>query len=774
MRHQERIYIQNKHTGPRNVAVPNVSLSSDLCVFNSPSFDISGATKIGSISGNVTDEATKIVDSNCSCPVDFILDIDGVTCVKEITTSAIYNGQIGNIIESGDTNSSYSIEAYFFPEIDLNSDYLPLHYIDNADNYGKLQDQNLQVISPLNKISTPFWAYQSGDTNYETGRLNNVGVKAYENEWVGFTACVTIDEPGIYYVGIGADNFCQFKIGGTMIFDTGSDNDLNNNFTIWSVFPVYLKSGATIIEMRGKNKGATETSFGAEIYHPSSLSALTGATNETEAGVIFSTKDKIGSYFDSGETIGYKCVYPYILSNCTSSEFTCVRYERQPCEPTIELIPSEIPKGVFISDPSDSITVSFNFTGNTESFTGTPASFNYQIYKFDTDRKIFITPAVFESESISYTGFQETNVLNDSVPLSELNIDGEYLVKGYYEFDVCTDFLRRLGRKINTSDFKVTGEYQLYDSNTDFYFIAIERALSPKFISNTNLIQATSGETNGSHSLTQQIIPIESDLPISVIPIEFDYQGDFLLILNGVILSYNLDYTHDDSIISLSGEVTSNDVVSVIFNNYGNVGITSDSIHINSIIQSGATGTHGSNNYFYNTTTGMYEVYCSLMPLAGHAIIVTVNAVTLTTGVDFFQSITDSKRIILNGILMIGDVINIVYFPAAEIINGVNDSDNTIAWSIDHSPYNTSGNFTLELSKTNSFDTLLYSKVVPYEVGVSIYNATLKVSGNAGDTIFYRVKNKKDYKTLSNNVISTVSYSEVVPIKITSNSVNSY
>ena len=46
MRYQERIYSQTPHSGLRNKKDWNVNMSSDICVFQTPLFNISGATKI--------------------------------------------------------------------------------------------------------------------------------------------------------------------------------------------------------------------------------------------------------------------------------------------------------------------------------------------------------------------------------------------------------------------------------------------------------------------------------------------------------------------------------------------------------------------------------------------------------------------------------------------------------------------------------------------------------------------------------------------------------
>ena len=46
MRFQERIYIQNENGAVRNKDILNVNMSSDMCIFESPLFNLSGASKI--------------------------------------------------------------------------------------------------------------------------------------------------------------------------------------------------------------------------------------------------------------------------------------------------------------------------------------------------------------------------------------------------------------------------------------------------------------------------------------------------------------------------------------------------------------------------------------------------------------------------------------------------------------------------------------------------------------------------------------------------------
>ena len=63
MRYQERIYIQNQNSAVRNRNFNNFNMSSDMCVFNSPLYNISGATKIDCTGSTVTG-ATYIISAN--------------------------------------------------------------------------------------------------------------------------------------------------------------------------------------------------------------------------------------------------------------------------------------------------------------------------------------------------------------------------------------------------------------------------------------------------------------------------------------------------------------------------------------------------------------------------------------------------------------------------------------------------------------------------------------------------------------------------------------
>ena len=63
-----------------------------------------------------------------------------------------------------------------------------------------------------------------------------------------------------------------------------------------------------------------------------------------------------------------------------------------------------------------------------------------------------------------------------------------------------------------------------------------------------------------------------------------------------------------------------------------------------------------------------------------------VNGVTLTFGLDFYQSITNPKRIIFEGTILVGDIIIIAYNSNAPFVDGITESSPIIYWDIDPAP----------------------------------------------------------------------------------------
>jgi len=419
----------------------------------------------------------------------------------------------------------------------------------------------------------------------------------------------------------------------------------------------------------------------------------------------------------------------------------------------------------YVISTATTLPFSFNFTANTSTFTGTNATFKYEIYKFNTTSNAFLIPPVYKSDIIEYSGFSATSATTQYVPVSGLSLDGDYLIKGYYEFDVCTDYLNRLGKKIDTLTYINGSEYGLYDSILDYYFIVVREADIPKLLKNGS-------NTPPSNQLFQQVI-----LPpagTTNLFITNAYSGFFALTINGLILAPNLDYTFTGNSITLSGETALDDIITVIYTTSGGNNLTGDNIKIDSTIVSGVTNNQGVNNPYFDTTTGKYEIFTTITPSLGGSIIVMLNGATLANGIDYYQSTSNPKRIILEGSLLIDDIITIMYFPMTNVVNGLITNTPQIVWNITNPPQLNNGLFTLEVSTGNTFSNFFSTGTTDYVIGQTVYSKSFIASGTIGTTLYYRVKNEKNYQTICGDIVSTIAYSETIPLIIQTNAINSY
>ena len=229
------------------------------------------------------------------------------------------------------------------------------------------------------------------------------------------------------------------------------------------------------------------------------------------------------------------------------------------------------------------------------------------------------------------------------------------------------------------------------------------------------------------------------------------------------------------TLIQLVSPAEFGDILTVTYISIGSSNeIINKIIDISSPIISGTTGNQGSNSAYYNTTTGKYEIFVDTTPIDANDIMVTVNGAILANKIDYYQSTSDLKRIILEGDLVVGDIINVYYNGFTNLVGDITTPTPTISWSIPNAPINTGGIFVVEVSSASTFSTIISSATTKYAIGEFNYYATIPLSGNYGDEFYYRIKNEKQYTTLCNSVVKSIKYSEVIPIKLGINSSNSY
>jgi len=418
-----------------------------------------------------------------------------------------------------------------------------------------------------------------------------------------------------------------------------------------------------------------------------------------------------------------------------------------------------------IISSATTIPLTFNFTGNTSSFTANSTTFRYEIYKYNSLVSGFTLPPVYQSSEYEYSSFSATSIVSENVAVSGLSLDGEYLIKGYYKFDACTNFLNQLGKTVDTLTYRSGSQYGLYDNDMDYYFIAFKSAEKPQFIAN--------GTYNSTASQLQQqtILPENGE---TVFTITSNYAGYFVVTLNGLTLSKDLDYTFSGNVVTLNAETVKGDVLTFIYTSAGGLNLVGETIYVTSPVVSGVTDAQGTNQAYFDTTTGKYELYLSTEPVNGGDVLVMINGVTLANNIDYFKSTSNTKRIILMGDILVGDIITMVYFPAASTIFGVSTNYPTVVWTITNPPQLVNGVFTLEVSSDSGFTSTYYTSSQDYIPSVSLYNASFTASGSVGTQLYYRVKNEKNFVTLCGDIITDTAYSDIVPITIQSNAINSY
>ena len=722
--------------------------------------------------------------TSCSCPAGYTSTTANDICKKITTTSAVYNGNAFNSI-AGDTDSGYGgAGAYFWPSLDGLT--LPLYRHGGPANTLHEGSSGGPVVTSVDNVTNDFWGkFISGDDSF--GRLNNgVGVKTslQSTEWVGFSKCIDIPTTGTYYIGIAGDQYFKFKLNGEEIL-LGDTLNGPLNWGVWHMIPVTLSSGLNIIEMEGKNAG-DDMSFGAEIYSETKEN-LMAATSIGQTGLIFTTNDEIGSNFQLGTTVGYTCPSGYSLNTCTGTP-VCTLIEETPIEcvftgscETKQTVCDLDFSGITINDSNvyvltgetETFDLAFDFTANTESFETANTLFKYDIYKFIPELGYFNNVPVFTSDYYEWSSISGTSAFTTSITANTINPDGQYLVKGHYIHDICTEFASKLNYKYSTISDTAGESFGLYQPTRDFYFIAFINADTPR-------LTPTDTTTNPIGSLTVSSEILDGAKTEFLLPFS---PGDYIISLNGITLAPDLDYsirvissgTFITNTVLLSGATVSGDIITYAYtsSDLGN-NVKSDTFDIDKPIISGVTDNQGDNVVYFNTTTGKYEVFISMHPIANNDIGLTLNGISLAINIDYYQSITNPKRIILEGYLIPNDIINVYYNTNSNVTGNQYGTSINVSWLIDTPPNDVNGIFTLEIASDKDFTNIVSSATTLYITSKTSYSVIVNLVGSLGDKQYYRVKNDKNFTTLCGETIKTSVYSETSDIILQTNVNNSY
>jgi len=429
---------------------------------------------------------------------------------------------------------------------------------------------------------------------------------------------------------------------------------------------------------------------------------------------------------------------------------------------------------VYIIDTQTGITMDFIFTGNTSRFyDDTNTKFKFQIFKRYDNLLQFREPPVYKSLLIDWTTLSATSATTTTIPIDNLLLDGEYIVKGFFESNNNTEFASLLGIKNDSLDDKSGDKFALYDSLNDYHFVAIRKPEKP-IIS----LGVTSDLGAKAFSVaSREMFPNQTSilLPNSV--------GEYIIALNGLVLAKNYDYiitgfttgNVTTVIAELIEPAVDGDIITIAYSNDDiNNTLYVDTIDIQNTIPSGTTNNQSTNRVYYNTTTNKYELYISLTPTSNNDIAVTLNGGLLANNIDYYQSTSNPKRIILEGNLIIGDIINIYYNTTTNVQSSINVVSPLISWRVNNIPTSDNGVFTIQLATDESFTNIVYSSSTTYISGQSYYSDNIILTGSLGTKLYYRIRNQKEYKTILNDKITINEFSEIIPIVVGTNATNNY
>jgi hypothetical protein len=429
---------------------------------------------------------------------------------------------------------------------------------------------------------------------------------------------------------------------------------------------------------------------------------------------------------------------------------------------------------VYVIETQTGITLDFIFTANTTSFhDDSNTKFKFEVYKYNSTIKGFNAPAVYQSKSVDWTSLSATSATTVSIPVDNLLIDGDYIIKGYYEYKMATELGLAMNKSLDTSVVKYGDSYGIYDSRNDYYMVVLRAPAIPKIkLGSVNNLAINAFSVNSfelAEGQTDIILPSAN--------------GDYIVSLNGLTLALDYDYTLSGIVngaeviehLTLVEPAVRGDLMTIAFstNNAGST-LKVDTYDIQTAIPSGPSNNQGNNKVYYNTTTNKYELYTTMEPSNNNDIAITLNGMTLANNIDYYQSSSNAYRLILEGDIIIGDIINIYYNSVTQVQGNISNPSPTIAWEIDPAPIDLNGKFVLELASDEAFTNIVNSATIKYVVGVGGYTSKINLIGGFGTQLYYRIKNEKKYKAIANDNIVLTEYSDIIPITVNTNATNNY
>jgi len=424
---------------------------------------------------------------------------------------------------------------------------------------------------------------------------------------------------------------------------------------------------------------------------------------------------------------------------------------------------TETSSGVTVVTTATTLTVKGSL-GEIDSLLEHDAGFKYSIHKYNPEILEFESTAIYTSglQPLLLEGRELSGLsYSSTVDLSEISLDAEYIIKGHFEYTKPTFYSKRLELIHDTSLNSYVGRYGIYEEEYDWYVVLVANAEKPTLIRNYK-------PTGGTVLITETFF---TPLNETEFFLANDAEGDIIVSVNGVTLQKNTEFRVVGNKLTLFVNTVSTDVISVA---YMGSDATNKFYNENISVTGITSGTSETVKVQYNTEHEKYEIFLD-SEVTGEAI-VSINGVKLASNLDYYVSTSNKKRIIFEGILYVGDVIQVYYLNSITSSGKITTNTPLIAWAIETAPKTNGGSFEIQLADYDdpSFSSILGTSTVEYVAGQTEYVGSIAVSGRIGDKFWYRIKNTKTYTTLLGDVITTIEYSDAIAVEIMTNSINSY
>lgn len=468
----------------------------------------------------------------------------------------------------------------------------------------------------------------------------------------------------------------------------------------------------------------------------------------------------------------YNTEYKLIQTSSDLCSFTYPQYEVVGFDVITPTITLESPNVFLVDGPID-IPVNITFTTNLEQLNEN-IRFNYQILTYSHSTGKFISPSTYISPVFKYVDVNHVS----SVNTNSLSGEGEYIFKLGYQFDACTFIAQLMGKRYVSNTFNASLPYGNYDGNNDKYFVVLYKADEPRL--DIGPTDGGDGGTDGGNTNTQDRLinrPLAVEDGVKTYTLQLSTTSDVVITLNGSTLQPGVgnDYVLEGSVLTFSEPLVQSDVVNYIIIGKSSAStLRSETIDINSFISEGPTGGEGTDKVYENTDTGKYEIYTDFRIKNKDSLVVTINGVTLSNGVDYYVSNSNPKRIILEGDLIVGDVINILYDSGENVARTITAEYIDVTWYVVNEIKIPNGEFIIEFATDSLFLDIVQTEVVPYEALVLNYTERVPMNYPYGQVLYYRVRNIKKYVTLVGVELVTENVSDVVRIEIKTNISNNY